>query len=432
MGKEWEEALNKAMTQVKKEADKALNMEVRKFTDKLKDMEDHIKTLEEKNKGLENRVLELTEENGFWRTEHAAIQRNLEDELAVPMKTPAVLDAKMDPIIYQSYKSFTCFATCWLVLIYTPLKFTWWGMLGALIWVINGCAAVRAVQLVGIGLAQSLWSSLSKKRPFLQISALCNMGSKAWAADLAKMEDKLIGNVKENKKIVDTSMNAILIRLSKMEKDMETWQKEKEEWEKDRTKWEEEKIAMQAQMETMKVVVSYIWGAYIFKEAIQNHALSLLSVFIMLMGMLGVGFAIGNQSEKNLAKQCTAVEVEPLNDLGSCLLIKEPKKPVNIDGKDASQVHRLILLKGIGLATIVGILNGSFLIPLKYAHQDVVGVEYLVSFGVGSLVMTVTVLGTYWFSCKLSGNAFPSFKIKEGAKPALLTGLLWSMGNFLR
>ncbi|MCO5574047.1 hypothetical protein L7F22_027825 [Adiantum nelumboides] len=77
------------------------------------------------------------------------------------------------------------------------------------------------------------------------------MGSKAWAA-LAKLEDKLTGNVKENKKIVDTSMNTILIQLSKMEKDMETWQKEKEEWEKDRAKWEEEKIAMQTQMEIMK------------------------------------------------------------------------------------------------------------------------------------------------------------------------------------
>ncbi|MCO5583745.1 hypothetical protein L7F22_037659 [Adiantum nelumboides] len=83
MGKEWEEALNKAMTLVKKEADKALNMEVRKFIDKLKDMEDHIKALEEKNEELENRVLELTEENGFWRTEHATIQRNLEDELVL-------------------------------------------------------------------------------------------------------------------------------------------------------------------------------------------------------------------------------------------------------------------------------------------------------------------------------------------------------------
>ncbi|MCO5578435.1 hypothetical protein L7F22_032277 [Adiantum nelumboides] len=66
------------------------------------------------------------------------------------------------------------------------------------------------------------------------------------------MEDKLSGHIKNNKKIMDTGINAILIRLSKMEKDMETWQKEKEEWEKARTKWEEEKIAMQAQLETMK------------------------------------------------------------------------------------------------------------------------------------------------------------------------------------
>ncbi|MCO5605615.1 hypothetical protein L7F22_059798 [Adiantum nelumboides] len=86
------------------------------------------------------------------------------------------------------------------------------------------------------------------------------------------MEDKLTGNVKENKKIVDTSMNAILIRLSKMEKDMETWQKEKEEWEKGRTKWEEEKIAMQAQMETMKGFVqdcSLLDNVVTFYEAVE-------------------------------------------------------------------------------------------------------------------------------------------------------------------
>ncbi|MCO5574341.1 hypothetical protein L7F22_028124 [Adiantum nelumboides] len=83
------------------------------------------------------------------------------------------------------------------------------------------------------------------------------MGSKGWAPDLTKMEDKLSGQIKDNKKIMDTGINAILIRLSKMEKDMETWQKEKEEWEKDRTKWEEEKIAMQAQLETKKASKSH-------------------------------------------------------------------------------------------------------------------------------------------------------------------------------
>ncbi|MCO5584157.1 hypothetical protein L7F22_038080 [Adiantum nelumboides] len=66
------------------------------------------------------------------------------------------------------------------------------------------------------------------------------------------MEDKLSGHIKDNKKIMDMGINTILIRLSKMEKDMEAWQKEKVEWEKDRAKWEEEKISMQTQLATMQ------------------------------------------------------------------------------------------------------------------------------------------------------------------------------------
>ncbi|KAH7365201.1 hypothetical protein KP509_18G013500 [Ceratopteris richardii] len=261
---------------------------------------------------------------------------------AVPMKTTAVLDAKMDPIIFQSYKSFVCFMTSWLVLIYTPLKFTWWGMVGALIWVITGSAAVLAVRLVGIGLAQSLWSSLS-------------------------------------------------------------------------------------------IVVAYIWGAYIFKESIQNHALSLLSVFIMVMGMLGVGFMVGLESKEDAVVPQDEHKVDSLNELDSSPLLRDSEPSGRSGNRHARGVQSglHILFKGIGLATVVGVLNGSFLIPLKYAHEDVVGIEYLVSFGVGSMAMTLLVLGIYWCSCKTLGYTFPSFKFRQGAGPALLTGLLWSLGNYL-
>ncbi|WP_208972775.1 hypothetical protein, partial [Escherichia coli] len=44
---------------------------------------------------------------------------------------------------------------------------------------------------------------------------------------------------------------------------------------------------------SLSISVSYIWGAYVFEEAIQNHALSLLSVFVMVIGMIGVGITIG-------------------------------------------------------------------------------------------------------------------------------------------
>eukprot|EP01018_Ginkgo_biloba_P029026 Gb_18401 [translate_table: standard] len=78
---------------------------------------------------------------------------------SVPIKTPAAL--ALDPFVFQSYKSFICFLTSWLVLLYTPFRFTWWGMLGALIWVTNGVGAIAAVRWAGIGVVQSLWSGLS-------------------------------------------------------------------------------------------------------------------------------------------------------------------------------------------------------------------------------------------------------------------------------
>lgn len=37
---------------------------------------------------------------------------------AVPIRLPSVMAAKIDPVIFQFYKSFACFSTSWLVLLY--------------------------------------------------------------------------------------------------------------------------------------------------------------------------------------------------------------------------------------------------------------------------------------------------------------------------
>ena len=46
-------------------------------------------------------------------------------------------------------------------------KFSWWGVLGALIWVFNGLAAIAAVQKAGIGVSQATWSALTIVVSFL-------------------------------------------------------------------------------------------------------------------------------------------------------------------------------------------------------------------------------------------------------------------------
>ena len=42
---------------------------------------------------------------------------------------------QVDPFCYQIYKSFTCCITSFLILTYTPFRFTYWGIVGGLIWV---------------------------------------------------------------------------------------------------------------------------------------------------------------------------------------------------------------------------------------------------------------------------------------------------------
>lgn len=68
---------------------------------------------------------------------------------------------QVDPLAYQFYKSLVCFSTSWLVLTYNPFRFTWWGTVGATIWVANGVMAIMAIQKAGLGIAQTTWSALS-------------------------------------------------------------------------------------------------------------------------------------------------------------------------------------------------------------------------------------------------------------------------------
>ena len=54
---------------------------------------------------------------------------------AVPIKTPAMQQARVQPIIIQVYKSTACFTTSFFVLLLRDFKFSYWGVLGAAIWV---------------------------------------------------------------------------------------------------------------------------------------------------------------------------------------------------------------------------------------------------------------------------------------------------------
>ncbi|BBN10202.1 hypothetical protein MPTK1_5g01810 [Marchantia polymorpha subsp. ruderalis] len=270
---------------------------------------------------------------------------------AVPLKFPVVVAAQVDPIVYQTYKSFACFATSWLVLIYVPLRFTWWGMVGASMWCTTGIVAIMAVRLAGIGVAQSLWSGIG-------------------------------------------------------------------------------------------IFVSYIWGAYVFNEPIKHPLLSMMALGVMAVGMMGIGMAASGSlspgpsrvhalSPKGKTRKMFSFKREEEIDLiqmdGEAKAVLP--RPVR-DEKGGSKYRRdNKFLQGILCAIFVGVSNGSFLIPFKYATKEIHGVEYLVSFGVGAVTISSAILTIYSMLQVYRGKPPPSFHFKAVAGPGLLTGVLWSAGN---
>jgi len=76
---------------------------------------------------------------------------------AVPMKSSAVIEAKVHPVIYQLYKTCWNCAASFLVLLFFPFEFTWWGLASGFCWVPAGIAAVVAVQNIGMACGQAIW-----------------------------------------------------------------------------------------------------------------------------------------------------------------------------------------------------------------------------------------------------------------------------------
>lgn len=83
---------------------------------------------------------------------------------ALRAQTPAVVKARVDPLVFQTYKTTAVFLSSWLVLTYNEFQWTAWGMVGSLVWVPAGVGAVLAVRCAGLGISQGVWSGLSGKR----------------------------------------------------------------------------------------------------------------------------------------------------------------------------------------------------------------------------------------------------------------------------
>jgi len=86
----------------------------------------------------------------------------------LPLKVKWVQQANMDPMIFQFYFSTVVFVTSFIVLIWSgEWYFSWWGVLGAAIWVPISLLSLIAIKKLGLGVAQGFWSGINILTSFL-------------------------------------------------------------------------------------------------------------------------------------------------------------------------------------------------------------------------------------------------------------------------
>ena len=87
----------------------------------------------------------------------------------VPLKaTKTQAGVEVHPLVMQSYKTATCFATCWLVLLAgEELRWSHWGIASGLFWVPGSTCGIFSIRNAGLAVAVGTWSSICVLTSFI-------------------------------------------------------------------------------------------------------------------------------------------------------------------------------------------------------------------------------------------------------------------------
>jgi len=194
-----------------------------------------------------------------------------------------------------------------------------------------------------------------------------------------------------------------------------------------------------------QVIVSFCWGAFYFKETVHSAGLSVLAMFIMILGMIGISVSVnweqiqakrreraaqqGSQYSINVAAT-PSYEKAPLLDkqqannkyLDSYVVVPEEKKP-------ETEQSRSKFLFGVACALACGFFGGTQNVPLKHAPPEAHGIQYVISFGIGAVAVIAAYTLVYCIVRFAMGWGLPTVNPKISLFPGCSAGILWSLGN---
>lgn len=298
---------------------------------------------------------------------------------AVPMKWPSVVEAKVDPLVFQAYKTWWTFATSFLVLLFYPFEFTWWGLASGISWVPAGVAAVIAVQNVGIACGQALW----------QITIIIT--SFIWG--FAILRDEQV------KDWYGTSCSLLCLTVGVLGMT----------WSITQTGRTQRLTSGRPRPKMVISIPSFLRP----RSRTTSSSGSEAGTYVSMPDPAGPPAEAGNDA--GTPADATA----PTEAIEEAL---SPRTQMQL------QRRRRAWITGISAALFNGVWGGACLVPSHFS--PISGVHYVISFGFGALIANILLLLAYFIWLKANGLELPPFSVRVMAVPGFLSGTLWAAGNF--
>ena len=336
---------------------------------------------------------------------------------AVPIKFPSVrlADPPVHPFVFQTYKSTWVFITCWLVLLWRPLHFTWLGVVSASFWVPSGAAYVVAVDNIGVGITQAIVSSL--------IIVMSNL----WGVFFFKEDIESPG-------LAAAAFLLLALGISLMayfstapsqgstphpnaEVDEETGEQPTNPVAAGRAP-----LLNKGGSGTARCKVYQKLDSVEYRDGDGKWQTAMIASVDFDEGLVPFyTIRLSDGRERGTIP-------ERLRRRSSSFLSYKGGDSIETDGVK-SKSRRI----GLAAAVFNGCWGGSVMVPLKIASaggSTTGGIDFVISFGVG--VSIVTAAGWVCLAARTwaSGRSLPSLRPKLLLLPGSIAGILWSIGNF--
>jgi len=294
--------------------------------------------------------------------------------IGVMIKSKKLAEAKVDAMVFQLYYSLAIFISSWLVLSYNSFVFTYWGIVGAALWVPASVLTIFAIKYAGLSISQGIWSGSSIIVSFL------------WGAIFYPMidphkHDKGKSNTDEVKSFPLSAVALVVLCVGILGLSLSGTQ-----------------------------TIADLQYKFPFIDSLFARCRKPAKKERRGINSDGHYEAV---EDGDVSSDVDSNDEEVVEDSA---LITTHEPALSLKAR----------LFGMLCAIAVGLPNGSMLVPLRLAPSDAQGINYMVSFGIGVVAVTPALALVYF----LIKRELPVFHLRVALVPGLLAGFVWNLGNY--